>query len=334
MWRFPRLVYPLPRPARSVSVVRNVDYAGDGQRRHRLDIIRRRARRPQGRRSSSTSTAARGSSGTSASRGSPSSTSSPVVAGWVSPSTTGSARRATWPEHIVDCKRAIAWVRAHIAEYGGDPSFIAVSGGSGGWAPGGAAGPHARGSGFPAGLRGHRHLRRRLRAPLRRIRHDGAARHLHLRRRLLAPAREARVQVSSRGRPGALRGGLAAAAGAQRRPTVLRDPRTQRHPRPGGRGPDLRFGSARLSPGRPRCTPSCPTPSMRSTCCLRSAAHTPWPLWSGSSRRPVTTPRPGPHSHRAPPGRRPPGRGSSPGDDDGRARARPPAHARHLTYHH
>jgi acetyl esterase/lipase len=40
--------------------------------------------------------------------------------------------RATWPAHIVDCKRAVAWVRQHIAEYGGDPGFIAVSGGSAG----------------------------------------------------------------------------------------------------------------------------------------------------------------------------------------------------------
>ena len=49
-------------------------------------------------------------------------------AGSAWPSTTGSARKATWPDHIVDCKRAVAWVREHIAEYGGDPSFIAVSG--------------------------------------------------------------------------------------------------------------------------------------------------------------------------------------------------------------
>jgi acetyl esterase/lipase len=32
----------------------------------------------------------------------------------------------------VDCKRAVAWVRQHIGEYGGDPNFIAVSGGSAG----------------------------------------------------------------------------------------------------------------------------------------------------------------------------------------------------------
>jgi acetyl esterase/lipase len=40
--------------------------------------------------------------------------------------------RATWPDHIVDVKRAIAWVKDHIAEYGGDPDFIVLTGGSAG----------------------------------------------------------------------------------------------------------------------------------------------------------------------------------------------------------
>lgn len=40
--------------------------------------------------------------------------------------------KATFPDHIIDVKRAIAWVREHAAEYGGDPSFIAVGGGSAG----------------------------------------------------------------------------------------------------------------------------------------------------------------------------------------------------------
>ena len=40
--------------------------------------------------------------------------------------------RNTWPAHIVDVKRALAWVKAHIAEYGGDPDFIAITGGSAG----------------------------------------------------------------------------------------------------------------------------------------------------------------------------------------------------------
>lgn len=40
--------------------------------------------------------------------------------------------RATWPDQIVDVKQAIAWVKAHIAEYGGDPEFVAITGGSAG----------------------------------------------------------------------------------------------------------------------------------------------------------------------------------------------------------
>jgi acetyl esterase/lipase len=39
---------------------------------------------------------------------------------------------ATWPDHLVDLKRAVAWIREHADEYGVDPSFIAVTGGSAG----------------------------------------------------------------------------------------------------------------------------------------------------------------------------------------------------------
>jgi acetyl esterase/lipase len=132
MWRFPRLIYPLPRPARSVATVRNIDYWGDGAHRHRLDIIRRRGHPP---------------------------TAAPVLLyihggawvigdkreqglpllhelarrGWVTVTINYRlSPRATWPDHLVDCKKALAWVRQHIEEYGGDPGFIAVSGGSAG----------------------------------------------------------------------------------------------------------------------------------------------------------------------------------------------------------
>jgi len=40
--------------------------------------------------------------------------------------------RATFPEHLVDCKLALKWIREHVVEYGGDPSFVAVTGGSAG----------------------------------------------------------------------------------------------------------------------------------------------------------------------------------------------------------
>ena len=40
--------------------------------------------------------------------------------------------KATWPDHLIDAKSALIWTKRHIAEYGGDPSFIAVTGGSAG----------------------------------------------------------------------------------------------------------------------------------------------------------------------------------------------------------
>jgi acetyl esterase/lipase len=40
--------------------------------------------------------------------------------------------RATWPDHIVDVKNALAWTRSSIAEHGGDPDFIVITGGSAG----------------------------------------------------------------------------------------------------------------------------------------------------------------------------------------------------------
>ena len=133
MWTWRRLAYPMPRPARSVRATRNLDYWGDGTRRHRLDVIRRRVDPP--------------TSG------------APVMLhihgggwmigdkreqgfalmhelarrGWVCVTINyGLSPRATWPAHIVDCKRALAWAREHIADYGGDPGFVAVTGGSAG----------------------------------------------------------------------------------------------------------------------------------------------------------------------------------------------------------
>lgn len=39
---------------------------------------------------------------------------------------------ATFPDHLIDVKRAIAWVREHAEEYHIDPNFIAITGGSAG----------------------------------------------------------------------------------------------------------------------------------------------------------------------------------------------------------
>ncbi len=40
--------------------------------------------------------------------------------------------RDPFPAHIIDVKRAIAWVKKHIGDYGGDPGFVAITGGSAG----------------------------------------------------------------------------------------------------------------------------------------------------------------------------------------------------------
>ena len=40
--------------------------------------------------------------------------------------------RATFPDHLIDVKRAIAWAREHAHEYGADPDFICITGGSAG----------------------------------------------------------------------------------------------------------------------------------------------------------------------------------------------------------
>jgi acetyl esterase/lipase len=42
------------------------------------------------------------------------------------------APRNAFPAQIVDVKRALAWIREHIADYGGDPGYVAVTGGSAG----------------------------------------------------------------------------------------------------------------------------------------------------------------------------------------------------------
>jgi acetyl esterase/lipase len=39
---------------------------------------------------------------------------------------------ATFPDHLVDGKLALTWIRQHVADYGGDPDFVCVTGQSAG----------------------------------------------------------------------------------------------------------------------------------------------------------------------------------------------------------
>ena len=56
-----------------------------------------------------------------------------AAAGWIGVSIEYRlSPRATFPDHLHDVKRALAWVKEHIAEYGGDPRFVMIGGGSAG----------------------------------------------------------------------------------------------------------------------------------------------------------------------------------------------------------
>lgn len=42
------------------------------------------------------------------------------------------APRDPFPAQVIDVKQAIAWIKEHIADYGGDPGYLAITGGSAG----------------------------------------------------------------------------------------------------------------------------------------------------------------------------------------------------------
>jgi acetyl esterase/lipase len=125
-------VLALPVGRRSVAVTKNVPYLDDGLRHHRLDVYCSRTEHPGPR---------------------------PVLlyihgGAWVIGDKREQARpmlyelaargwlclsinyrlspKATWPDHVVDCKAAIAWAKREVGAFGGDPSHIVVAGGSAG----------------------------------------------------------------------------------------------------------------------------------------------------------------------------------------------------------
>lgn len=126
-----------PKPRRSgVERIRNVPYHRDRARRHRLDIYRPRF--PSDVRPRSLAPVLLQIHGGAWVIGSKEQQGLPLMYplaqhGWVCVATNYRlSPRATWPDHLVDCKRALAWVKEHIAEYGGDPDRIVVTGGSAG----------------------------------------------------------------------------------------------------------------------------------------------------------------------------------------------------------
>jgi len=128
-WRVTRAV---PFKSRAVGTTCNIDYWGDGIRRHRLDVYRSRLAPPE---KAPVMVYIHGGGwviGDKREQGKPMMYEL-VARGWVCVAINYRlSPKATWPDHIVDAKRAVAWVKEHIEEFGGDPAFVAVSGGSAG----------------------------------------------------------------------------------------------------------------------------------------------------------------------------------------------------------
>jgi acetyl esterase/lipase len=125
------LLIPAPRPGRAVERLRDIDYWEDGDRRHRLDIYR--PRRPTA--GAPVFVYLHGGAwifGDKREQGLPL-MDYLASRGWVCVTANyGLSPRVSFPEHLVDCKRALSWVRGHIGGLGGDPDFVAVGGGSAG----------------------------------------------------------------------------------------------------------------------------------------------------------------------------------------------------------
>jgi acetyl esterase/lipase len=117
---------------RYAAATRNISY-GPGGRSHLLDIWRR-PDLPEGHRAPVLIQVPGGGWSVNDKRGQ----AYPLLArmselGWICVSINYSrSPRNAFPAHIVDVKRAIAWVRDNIANYGGNPGFIAITGGSAG----------------------------------------------------------------------------------------------------------------------------------------------------------------------------------------------------------
>lgn len=128
-WR--RLIWPFRQGRRDVIRLRDIPYADTGHARHRLDVYKRRDLVPGAPillqiHGGAWMVGDKGQQGL------------PLMyhlaeRGWLCIAINYAlSPRATWPDHLIDCKRALAWVREHAEAYDGDPSFVVVTGGSAG----------------------------------------------------------------------------------------------------------------------------------------------------------------------------------------------------------
>src|SRR5246127_2339822 len=122
-----------PGPHRKYAAQTSDISYGPGGRDNLLDIWRRHALAP-GRRAPVLIQVPGGAWAVNGKRGQAYTLMSRMVElGWICVSIDYSkSPRSTFPAHLIDVKRAIAWVRENIADYGGAPEFVAITGGSAG----------------------------------------------------------------------------------------------------------------------------------------------------------------------------------------------------------
>ncbi len=128
-----RVVVAVPIRPRGVERLRNIAYADDGSHAHRLDIYRKAG--PERAVAAPVLLYFHGGAwvmGDKREQGIPM---LEHLAGKGFVCVTANyalSPTARWPRHVLDCKLALAWVKKHIAEYGGDPRLVFLSGGSAG----------------------------------------------------------------------------------------------------------------------------------------------------------------------------------------------------------
>jgi acetyl esterase/lipase len=129
-WR--QLVMPFRMQNPQVEVIKDLTYAGRGSSRGLLDVYRRAGRPVQGAPVLLQVHGGGWSIGNKDQQGIPLMLHM-AARGWVCVAINYRlSPRHQFPTHLVDVKRSIAWVRRHIEEYGGDPSYVAITGGSAG----------------------------------------------------------------------------------------------------------------------------------------------------------------------------------------------------------
>ena len=129
-WR--QLVMPFRVQNPEVEVVKDITYAGRGSRRGLLDVYRRAGTPVSGAPVLLQVHGGGWSIGNKDQQGIPLMLHM-AARGWVCVAINYRlSPKHAFPTHLVDVKRSIAWIRENIEQYGGDPSYVAVTGGSAG----------------------------------------------------------------------------------------------------------------------------------------------------------------------------------------------------------